>query len=442
MRHVLAALALVALAPSAAYSSDPSGTVTVDDPASGAAHDGEVAPTEIGLIPSGSFIIRYERRLGQMDHEDRDLTAIRARFGLHTTPLPLGDAGTMQVHFVPQAVGAFTGSGASSTTGQDVHLHNGYIELSLADDHLGVDVGRFTMRYGDALVIGNGGWAIRGRAHDGGRLRGRLDNGIAIDGFATMVRERVELAQATTLEGAGVHASPAVLPDIWLAGVYVQLADALGGLDVVDALDVYELSRIMPTRTVHGERLTGAAESTTGARLVLGPGPVTLRLEGGVQRGRRPVANVEVDARAWQVDGDVAVDVLNDRLRLTAGGFYATGDDPDTQGTDEGWFEFYPSGHRWLGFMNIVRPRTDVRGAVGRIDARLGSHVRVFEHVHWFQHAEAMDGDHGYGTEFDTGVEVHAGQHLELGVEYDVFVPSSRDEATIRYAEVQLGAHF
>jgi len=449
---ILAPLALASFATTALASEPPateSGTedgpaaVEVADDtahASPTAHASESDVPAIGITPSASFVVRYERRLGQMEGEERDATLLRARFGLHTTPIPLGDAGTMRLHFVPQAVGALTGSGASSTTGQPLHLHNGYIELSLADDHVGMDVGRFTMRYGDTLMIGHGGWAIRGRAHDGARIRTRLDNGLAIDGFATMVRETVELPVASALPG-GVTGTSSFAPDIWLAGVYVQLADAID-VPVIDAIDLYELSRILPTRTYDGEELTGAMESTTGARVVLAPGPARIRVEGGVQRGRRPVADVEVDARAWQVDGDVSFALLDDALRLTAGGFYASGDDPTTDDVDEGWFEYYPSGHRWLGFMNVVRPRTDVRGAVGRIDAHIGEHVSVFEHVHWFQHAEAVDGDHGYGTEFDTGVEVHAGEHLGVAFEYDLFVPDDGDEAIIRYTEVQLSAHF
>jgi len=401
------------------------------------------------LFPSASVFSRFEAR----DGYDRlgvsrgrwlegEWVAYRARFGLRTAPQPLGEQSRAILQFTPQASGIW-GELPSTVSDAQLGLHEGYLRLK--NPWLQLDLGRFVMDYGDALVIGSLGWHQTGRSFDGARARFLPgDAGLWIDAFVTQQAEGLTRGDDSErrIENFG-HG------DEYLVGAYVGLGPALGSRI---QLDLYSLAQIWPRtngvpldetdpRTTYVTYST-AVQSTTGLRIKQRLGPLDYRAEGGVQTGHRPALGGKQSVRAFQADIELGLNLLEDRFRLAVEGLYASGDDPTTPLEAEGWDQLYPTAHKWLGLSDIIGPRTNVYGPVGHLGIRLLEPLRLEWHAHAFYRPQRADAADAYaGTEIDTVVRYGLGSGLELRGLWAYFAASEdhfAEDGTANYGELEL----
>ena len=134
---------------------------------------------------------------------DSDCIRYRARVGFEITNLVLGPEATAVIRFLPQVSGNWAlpglgigvpgGTGASSSGGivdAVLGIHEASLALQLGTVAR-VEVGRFEMNYGDAVVVGNLDWHPNGRAFDGARVRVTPQGASSywIDAFWTLINE-------------------------------------------------------------------------------------------------------------------------------------------------------------------------------------------------------------------------------------------------------------
>lgn len=383
------------------------------------------------LEVSASFFARYEirenfadlglvgRRIGELDG-----TAYRARLGLTSSPIPIRPGWHTRVELVPQASG-FWGdvSGGLTDAGLGVHEAN----VAITGERLRIEVGRFEMAYGDQLVIGDVGWHETGRAFDGARARLSLTSeGGAIDVFATQVAEGATLMTSEFAEG-----------DAYFLGVYGSLGDLIAAERELE-LDAYLLGELAGSDEAAMPPTEAALELTGGVRVKDTLGPTAVRVEAGVQTGQRPASD---SVLAAQIDGDVMFAVAAP-TRIGAGAFYATGDDPTT-GRDTAWNQLYPTAHKFLGFMDIIGPRTNVAGVSlkGRHAFAPALGLGVDGHV-FFRPETAAGVDTYTGFETDVWLGWKIGGGLGLRGQYSLFAASAdgpfASDAVAHYVELQL----
>lgn len=376
-----------------------------------------------------------------------DAVFYRARLGLRTNPLDLGDGITGLVQFSPQASGRLGSIG--TTTERPLGIYEGYFRFQ--GERASFDGGRFMMNYGDALVVGNLDWNQPGRAFDGFRSRYAFD-GAFLDAFVTLTsRDGV-----TPAEGHPVVTEPFLGGDSYFWGLYAGLGPLLAqGLE----LDVYALglsnvtteglpSADDPTVTV---TRGGATEVTLGARVKQKVGAFDYRLEAGTQVGTRPLTGPtggSQDVFAYQADGEVGYS-FGSTLRLAVNGVIASGDDPTT-GDAEGWFELFPTGHKFLGLMDIIGPRTNVASGVFKGSARVTESLGFMLDAHVYARLE--DGGLGQvGSDKLAGYELNAQLLQKIGAPgrlrglYGIFIPNAGHYASgdpAHYVEIEGGIVF
>jgi hypothetical protein len=418
-------------------------------------------PEFLPLSATGSFWSRYEFREGYQEHalshprlhREGDYIVSRARLGLKTNPVAVSDSSKVSATIVPQAAYTFgtTGTPVTILDSPPIVLYEGY--ASVGSDSYRFDAGRFAMDYGDALVIGNLGWNESARAFNGARLHlTPATSPMFIDAFATLISE----GRGTTLEPVsgdtyfyGLYAGLGpLIAEKFDLDVYL-LAQTLGSYDVADAMD--------PTVTLSRE---SATELTLGSRVKGGVDILDYRLEAGVQFGKtttEPTVMTPTPAAAnktaFQVDGELGVAPVAG-LRLSAGGFMATGDDLTTA-KNEGWDELYPTGHKWLGLSDVVGPRTNVAGArAGLKYGGLQWLVASLDYHHFSRLQQDTSGVKGaMGDELDVNLIHPIGKGAVVRAMYAAFLPAkdfwvpkimNADQAghTIHYLEVQFGYDF
>ncbi len=419
------------------------------------ADTGESAP-DTSLIPlevTGSFFTRYElregyERIGIVGPRFREMDAVayRARLGLATVPQRVSDGLEALVRFTPQASGFWQAGGLNDA---ELGLHEGYLRLQSCGARF--DAGRFEMAYGEHLVIGNVGWHQTGRSFDGARLR-----------LGTKpARAWVDLVFTVSSEGLPALYEPIGAGDLYFTGVYAGVGPLLG--EKLE-LDLYALTHIWPGTDVPesapgagdgGER-EAAAELTLGSRVKTRVGIVDLRAEGGVQLGARRAAPDQVaeavSTLAFQIDGEVGLNLADERLRIAGGGLYASGDDPDTADKNEAYNQLYPTAHRWLGFADIMGGRSNVAGPIARAALRLPYEIKLAVDGHFFfrpadRTTTAPDGttstaESSYAaTEIDTSLGYGLGKGLILRGMYALFLPASEQYPStdpVHFFEVEL----
>jgi len=360
------------------------------------------------------------RRLGESDG-----IVYRARLSLGLPELAVSDALRVSVLFQPQATGYWGDvSGNLSDPGVGMHQAKG----RLAFDGGWLDVGRFEMAYGEHLVIGNVDWHQTGRAFDGLRFHGDLgSNGAYIDGFATILQEGSALDIVDPIFGG----------DFYFIGGYAGIGPMLApGLE----LDTYLLLNIAPKiEGVPMPQTHTATEVTIGARVKETVGIATLRGEGGVQLGERPASTNDV--YAYQVDADVML-AFTPMLDGGVGGFFASGDDPDTEKI-ESWNQLYPTAHKFLGLMDIIGARTNVAGGNVKLRVKPLAELALGIDGHLFWRPQTADGVDAYaGFESDMWGEWAMGKGLSLRPMFSFFVPNQdgpyAENDIAHYVEVQL----
>jgi hypothetical protein len=377
-----------------------------------------------------------------------DTTVYRARLGLRTRPLEVTDGVVALLQFSPQVSGQYGKTGTIAE--QNVGVYEGYVRI--AGEALSVDFGRFAMNYGDSLVIGNLDWHQTGRAFEGARSRYTFEKGW-IDVFVTQTPRAGDLSA----EGHPVVNSPLFAGDTYFWGVYSSLGKLVR--ESMD-LDVYLLGLSKaktrgvavdaedPTAGTYTQR--AASELTFGLRAKdkLGEA-LDYRLEAGVQGGARPNAvdggRSTRSVSAYQVEGELGVRPA-EPLRIALGGASASGDDPTTTDRDEGWNELYPTGHKFLGLMDVVGARNNIWSAMAKVQAKLSGALTLNVDGHYFGRFEVPPGvDKQVGTEVDTYLVHKIGGPLAARVLYGVFLPNSEHFAnseTAHYGEAEIAFVF
>ncbi|HEX6274626.1 MAG TPA: alginate export family protein [Polyangiaceae bacterium] len=426
------------------------------------------APPPVPLMFGGSIWSRYEARGGFEEHgltnarlhREGDYVVSRARLSLKTGEVDVGDGVFIAAAFVPQAAytwGENTGANPTTTDFPGLALYEGYASVGTKKYRL--DVGRFAMNYGDALVIGDVGWSEVGRAFNGARLRiTPTETPAYIDGFVSIINE-----------GRLVTQKP-VSGDNYFWGVYAGLGPLL--VKKKFDLDLYWLnfstarsSRVpltggMPPTTVVGDQ-DAAWEATLGARVKGATELLDYRAEAGYQFGTRSVAPTfarpepaDLERGAYQIDAEIGVTPVKG-FRIGIEGLMASGDDLETLDKNEGYNELYPTGHKWLGLTDVIVPRTNITSAVLHLKAQPTEAWSLMADAHYFAQPEkdALETDGSLGSEIDVFTTYAIGRGAELKALYGVFLPAeeywlpratSEDVAgnPIHYFELQFGIDF
>jgi hypothetical protein len=403
-------------------------TIAQAEPAAAAKAEAKEAqfPIEVG----GLFFTRWETRRNYAVVSTagaEDLFRWRAELIVKTRELEVADGFGLVAVFAPQ-FGGFFHVGGDDLADPTLGLHQGYV--SLLADGFRLDAGRFEMAYGDELVIGPVGWHHIGRAFDGLRAHGEFGKGLPwLDVFVTVLKEGFVEAPDDDDFAAG---------DEYFLGTYLGLGPVLGD---PYQLDFYVLARLAPEAEVTGGGIAETNEVTLGARTTGLAGVFDWRAEAGVQLGKRN----DADLLAWQADAELGFGFLEGRaFRVSLEGFIASGDDPTTADA-EGWFQLYPTAHKWLGYMDFIGPRTNVAGGVLHVGWSVIPQVRIMVDAHtFFRPEKTAAGLDGYtGTEIDTGILWKPGKILGIRCGYDIFLPDSDvSDELLHFVELELRAQF
>lgn len=399
-------------------------------------------PLKVGA----SMFTRFEMREGydrlgrsRARFTEGELAVYRARLRLDTAPIEIGAGQSVQIRFAPQVAG-FWGNLPNTVAKPDLGINEAY--LRLANDLFTLDVGHFMMNYGDALVIGDLRWHQNARSFDGGRIR--VSPGDAkywVDVFFTQLSEGWSGPDPDAFAG-----------DAFFTGIYADLGPLLGDKTV---LEPYLLGQLWLNQDDVAQAdgsvadVAGAVQGTLGVRAKQTYGIIDLRLETGIQFGKRRAGVNAVKVFAYHVDAEVGVKPMKG-LRLSLEGLYASGDDPDTE-TVEGWDHLYPTAHKFLGLMDVTGARANMASGVLHVAYTGLKPIILKLDGHVFIRPQTADGVKAYeGTELDLNVIYLLGKGLKLRVMYAVFIPGSdhffvNDEAVTdpaHYVEAQFGFNF
>ncbi|MFW5968929.1 MAG: alginate export family protein, partial [Persicimonas sp.] len=318
-----------------------------------------------------------------------------------------------------QHAGEWGLTGGDELSDPQTGLHQGWLRYE-PDESWALKVGRQELVYGDARVLGNVDWSQNGRAWDAALVEWTPSEAVGLDVFAG----RYE-AGAFMSGFSGVDSL--LVDDAYLTGAYLSLSEvakpALDDIDVYALYDVQidDLSDEQPNRQNViglGSRLAGKwgmVDGTAEGMYQLGSNCEEF---GGVEE---ECTDETIDRRAWMIDAELGVELYepND-VRAFAAFSHATGDDPETDETIEGYFQFYPTAHKWLGLMDLIGPRTNIQELRGGASASLGP-VDLRESVHYFRRLEPEA--ESVGLEFDTTVGASLSDVLGLSAGHGLFVP-------------------
>lgn len=263
-------------------------------------------------------------------------------------------------YFTLQHTGNWGDFGGDELTAAPLHMYEARLRYR-PDDRVFVDAGRLELAYGDQRVLGSVGWSQVGRAWDGFRAGLRPHEQVDIDGFAARYHDEV----AGFIRG-----------DSYLFGIYGSVDQPLG--DVVDVVDIYVLYDVANLNQAQGRQLV-----MVGSRLGLSAADFDATAEGGVQYSPHCVdhggcGGEEVSIRAFFVDAEAGYSIQ--QIRPFYGASIASGNDPETERI-EAYDQMYPTGHAWLGYMDLIGPRTNLlevragaQAQFGMVKIQLGGH--------------------------------------------------------------------
>lgn len=149
---------------------------------------------------------------------------------------------------------------------------------------------------------------------------------------------------------------------------------------------------------------------------------------------------------AFQVDADATVAVA-DGVKVAVGGQYASGDDPDTIDTFEGWNQLFPTAHKFLGLADVIGGRSNVASAIAKGRWAISPSVSVAADQHVFFRPQTAAGVDAYtGVETDIWGLWKLGRGLGLRAQYSLFVGNESGPAgsseLVHYVETQLRLDF
>ncbi len=293
--------------------------------------------------------------------------------------------------------------------------------------HMRLDVGRMELNYGDAFVLGNVDWHVTGRSFDAVRVHATPgDTGMFVDVFLSILKEgNTPVPAMGATPATPPQTEPFATDDVYFGGAYANFGPMI---DKSLALDLYALAKVAPvSHDAMGMKVDESTRYTFGVRAKQKLEVIDYRFEGGIQVGSQPA---DVSVFAYQADLEVGVNLVDRKLRLAGEGFFASGNDPSTPDKNEGWDQLYPTAHKWLGFMDIIVPRTNIAGGAAHVVYAFSPAWKLGVDAHFFLRPEDQPTpggliESGYaGTEIDTGLGYTIAKGLTLRGAYDIFLPN------------------
>ncbi|MBX3269320.1 MAG: alginate export family protein [Sandaracinaceae bacterium] len=400
------------------------------------------APSGPTVRPLASFLTRFEHRDGYAalgaanpgcfpGANDGDCLRYRAEVGLAIEDLRVADEIVAAVRFRPQVAGFWSFGGTSGGVAHPaLGLFEGALILQLGD-MVRIDAGRIVLNYGDEMVLGSLRWHPAGRSFDGARMRIQPEtSGYWIDVFWTMLDEG----------GPGGFG----WGDGYLYGAYAGLGPILGPNA---ALDVYALARQDNDRADPrtGAMIDYSLRLHVGSRFRYRVDVIDLRAEAGFQTGRAggPAGTDPALILAGHVDAEVGVNLLEDRLRFGAHGFYASGENPSSANTTEAYDQLFPTAHAFLGWSDVMGPRRNVTGGALHVMGKPVPQLRVSLDLFVFARPEDGGRDAYVGSEGNLQASWLPGAGLRVRGMYALFVPNAGAFAMgrdpVHYVEVEVG---
>jgi len=376
--------------------------------------------------------------------QEGDQTVYRARIGIRSTPVALGEELSGLVQFTPQASGAHGQNGTIAEN--NVGIYEGYFRFQGGENYF--DAGRFMMNYGDALIIGNLGWHQTARSFDGLRFHHALGAGY-IDAFVT----QATLAGGPGAEGHPASPQPLFGGDSYFYGLYAGLGPLISESLSLDAYLLLansstERDVVDPDPTVPTVSFAGATQGTFGVRAKQKIGMLDYRAEAGVQFGARAAVDSAQKGSAYQLDGEVGVSPAS-RLRLALGAALASGDDPSTE-EFEGWAQLYPTAHKWFGLMDVAGGRSNLISGVLKVQAGLTESLtgKLDAHVLGRPRNGGLGrtgSDKLAGYEIDAQLVQKIGKPGTVRCLYGLFIPNGdhyAQDSLAHFVEIQAGLSF
>lgn len=378
----------------------------------------EASGSEPASSPVFSFNARLRPRLVLRDNhafglpedernynrgDNQDLGTLQARLGTGIS------YGKLSAEFLLQYAGRNGLTGGNQLTDPTLGIHVAFAKWQ-ALEQLAIQLGRFEMSYGAQRVIGSVGYHQVGRAFDGAIVLFKPSKTIAVDLFATKYIDEL-LPERGVFDG-----------DAFFTGLYATYSGKWS--DTVAIFDAYALYD--QHRRADGDGLQRNL-ITLGARAKGSLSLMDLEVEGAFQPGTMCVqdmngcTDMDIDISAWFFDTELGVGVKKpNKLRGFVGFGMASGDDPDTTGTFEGYNHLYPTAHKFLGRMDIIGPRTNIQ------EIRAG-----FNWEAWIAHGSLVYHDFSRlmpesersGGELDLTVWFHIIEGLKFEAVYGLFLP-------------------
>ena len=366
---------------------------------------------------------------------DGDCIRFRARVGFAIEPLEIARDVRVSVRFLPQVAGywAMPSGGGSSSGGvfdPVLGLHEGSLSLHLGQAFR-LDVGRFEMLYGEHLVIGNLDWHPNGRAFDGARARFQpAPDGIFVDGFWTITTEG-------GLPAFGEN-------DQYFYGLYAGLGPAIAPGVALDAYALF-LQNNDSIDPLNGAERDFSLRLTLGGRFRHRVEMIDVRVESALQVGTagqiRPAEPQAIVA--GQLDAEVGLNLLDDRLRFAVEGLFASGDGPSPD-LSEAYNQLFPTAHAFLGLSDVMGGRSNVASGVLHVTGKPLPQLAVNLDLHVFARPERPAGaaDNYAGAEGDLNLVWAPAEGLRGRVMYALFVPNAGffpSSDPVHYLEIELG---
>jgi hypothetical protein len=336
--------------------------------------------------------------------------------------------GELSGKLVLQHFGVWGTFGGDQLTDPVVGVHEAWLKVER--ERWAVQAGRQELLYGDQRVLGPVGWNQVGRAWDAAKVSIEPREELRLDVFAG------EYAEGFTERPPTFVDERLFDEDAWLVGAYGSMR---AGLEpALERLDLYLLEDLrLDAKDAQGERRLRRSLMTAGGLLKGRWAVVDVTVEGAFQAGSAcktaPDAGLCVegdnDLQAWFVDAEVGVNVEK-RARVGVGFGQATGDDPRTEDKIESYDQLYPTAHLFLGLMDLIGPRSNVREVrlVGwwkpveevKLDARVHDFVRLRSKpgADW----KSAESEH-VGNELDLIVDWAPLKGLGLQAGYGLFLP-------------------
>jgi hypothetical protein len=355
-----------------------------------------VAPVEIKSEPTkANYKFWTEFRARAESNKETNLTNnqspsyLRLRPGLEWQAQPklslLAEAQATRIwgqeDYVPSSS---TSNARSKNRENEFTLHQGYLKY-LPFENLDFRVGRMSLNYGDALLIGDSDWSNVGRSFD--TLSGRWTNKWGwLEAFGSKIVDR-----SISSDTPG---------DEDLYGLYLHTECREGNSN----LDAYVFDYQDSTNVdAAGNAITSRMYEvwSYGARVSSQHDSLSYRLEYTKQSS---------SVSANQVDGEVGLANLW-KHKISAGYFDA----------DEEFNQLFPSAHKWLGYANVLS-RRNIQGQFVRITGNRFENLTFETTYYWFnRHSETKAAFAYDGTALATSSRAKdIGQELDIEARYDL----------------------